>query len=850
MKIDQSVQHDVDKHASVTGGLKRIGVVFVHGIGEQAESETVREFGGALLGWLQEWHKKRDLDVTVKTSSLSYGEQERPARFTVDLPAWERRPAQTWMLAEAWWASRLDPPGFVRLAAWGWTVLWDNVARLGANVRQKYSTPQDEPGFVRFLSAAIALLLILGIGSAVFSGELWVAAAGLVALVLAILVLRLLIDGTDRLAATRPVPPTPPDGDLPPLVRAIGLISAFLLMYGLAAAIVIGYPFIALMFALAQIPIPQVQEFILFKTLRVFLLSRIGDFYTFMYDDVQAVHIRATVPYAIEYLVKKLECEEIVVVAHSQGTVVAFDALSSGAVKEIGAVKTLVTFGTALENAWSFAPPRTTRLTGDLPPGIRWVDVWSAYDNVSGAETHSPPGQRDPNAFVEVTNSMNILTDHGGYFTNGEEFLSRLAQEIELPKGATDVTASRFHPGVEDAKTWRIRRRDRVFTMVGWRVAAILGLASALAFRAFWPGDRLRRDGEMLWQSLSQVVLAGEVVKWIDQALVALKPLEPGLARLVGIGIWSAIFTFFFIQLLRFLFGNWQARESDQSTRKQAPAGDNRRQKRQIRLRSLPAVALISAAVLMVGAISPLAPCAAAWGCDWVFVGVALVLFVALAGTVDEVLRISTANLQPSAVLRPQVLWWVWSVLLVFIGLVFVIGPWAVAARAASGALPETLFLAPPLWAYETVRNLGEPGRASYEAALWLDLLFPALYVAAFGGTMWFVVRKGIVPFAARVAVTAAILTGTCDVLENVLLLRLFDATTPPDWLPVLSILTSLKTLFGVLFFSAAIAIPVVLVGRALRKWLWERLSLVPGVSAGAARLTSLLQAMRAATNL
>ena len=93
----QEQRQAVEQHLiAQTEGATRVGVVFVHGIGQQSESYTVREFGGPLLRWLQEWHKRRELDLCVASSDLTYGEvAERPARFTIDLRAAEGHPAQT-----------------------------------------------------------------------------------------------------------------------------------------------------------------------------------------------------------------------------------------------------------------------------------------------------------------------------------------------------------------------------------------------------------------------------------------------------------------------------------------------------------------------------------------------------------------------------------------------------------------------------------------------------------------------------------------------------------------------------------------------------------------------------------
>lgn len=774
MKIDQNVQHRVEQHENTDGQPKTstratIGVVFVHGIGEQTETETVREFGGALLGWLQEWHKRRQLDVLVKTSSLSYGDEgTRPARFTISLPESTDadsnvRPAQTWILAEAWWATRLEPPGFVRLATWGWNVLWGVVSRLATHVRERYFTPivgDTTPWLVKFVSGLSALLLILGFG----------------------------------------------------------------------LAILVAYPMIAVLFVLAQIPIPQVQEFILFKTLRFFLLTRIGDFYTFMYDDVQAVHIRETVPYAISYLATNLRCAEIVVVAHSQGTVVAFDALTSGAVPEIKKVRTLVTFGAALNNAWRVAPsPRTTRITGELPAHIRWVDFWSAYDNVSGAPTKRPtsPPFRNPDEWVEVTNSMNILMDHGGYLNNSEEFLSRLAQEIDQPVGLLKDqrthTTSRFWPKQPAFDRWKVRRRDRVVTMVSWRVAAIVGVFCALVIRLI-EQEHLRRDGETLWAGLSSIVIAGEALKWIDQSLSWLAPLEGGLANSLGIAFWAGLFTVFYIQLARFLFGNWQDRESDRSTGTTAP-GANETQKRQVITRSAPAIALVTAAVFMVEGGPVLGPCSALWNCSWGFFAVAVALFVALAGAVDEITGTGPLAVRPADVFTRQVLWWLASALVLFAVLSLVLGPFAVARQTAGTTLPEMWFLAPPQQVYDFVAGLEEAARRTYRAALWLDFGLPVLYMLVFGGIAWLLARRNVVAPAAWIGVAAVILAGLLDVAENVALLLISYAQSQPDWVWLVPAITSLKIFFLAVTIGAAAVIPTVLFARAAASWIRLRIA-------------------------
>ena len=479
MEERQAVEQHLIAQAS---GAPRVGVVFVHGIGQQSESYTVREFGGPLLHWLQEWHKRRDRDFCVTSSDLTYGElAERPARFTLDLNAVDGHPAQTWILAEAWWAARLSAPNLDEMTWWG-----------------------IKSAFVRSLNLADVVI-----------------------------------------ASFRRLPQSPK--------AIIELVSSTLLFIGYVAAAILSIPLILGLYVLAQIPGPVEQAVM---GLRNFAQDQIGDFYTFMWDDIQAVHIRGSVAAAIHFLVEKRQCERIAVIAHSQGTVVAYDALCSGAVlpADLARVRTFVTFGSALNNAWDerLVPARTCRLREPLPQSMRWVNVWSAYDPVAGGELSTPPHIRPPDEQLEVTNWMNVILDHGGYFTNREEFLSRLAQEIESPGNRH---GSRFFPALGE-KGWIDRRRDRVLTLVTWRVGAMLGFVVGVVGRIL-ASDRLRADGEAVWAWLQTLPLVGGLVTFLDQHAAWLAWTERLGARLLGAGFWLAILALAYVAISWLAFVPW-----------------------------------------------------------------------------------------------------------------------------------------------------------------------------------------------------------------------------------------------------------------------------------------------------
>ena len=479
MQERQAVEQHLTRQ---TGAATRVGVVFVHGIGQQSESYTVREFGGPMLHWLQEWHGRRGSDLCVTSSDLTYGElAERPARFTIDLEKVDGHPAQKWFLAEAWWAARLSAPNLDEMTWWGL-----------------------KSAFVRCLRLA-----------------------------------EVVVD------SFRKLPQSPK--------AIIEVVSSVLLFVGYVAAAILSIPLILGLYVLAQIPGPVEQAVM---GLRNFFLDQVGDFYTFMWDDIQAVHIRGSVAAAIRFLVEKGECERIAVVAHSQGTVVAYDALCSDAVlpADLARVTTFVTFGSALNNAWDkrLVPARTCRLNKPLPPSIHWINVWSAYDPVSGGELRITSPIRPPDEELPVTNWLNVILDHGGYFTNREEFLSRVAQELESP-GARH--ASRFFPK-DGEKGWIDRRRDRLLTLVTWRVVAMLAFVVSVIAR-IRAADRLRADGEAVWAWLMAVPLVGGLVTFVDQHAAWLSWTERLGARLLGIAFWLVVLGAAYIAVSWLAFVPW-----------------------------------------------------------------------------------------------------------------------------------------------------------------------------------------------------------------------------------------------------------------------------------------------------
>lgn len=443
---------------------RSVGVLFVHGIGQQAQSSCLREFSGPMTSWLEDWHQNnaRGRTVRLTDSALSYGDQlgAVPAHFVLTVPGAAPANTATWVFAEGWWAARLDPPGLVSML--GWTLHIGRriavqlaVAAVGhlPNVWRHVARGGRKPGsFPQRLQAALGIL--------------------------------------------------------------IESVSLILLVVGYVAGALIGYLVLWPLFLVAHIPLAQVQQFVLLRLLRPLLVDFVGDFRVYVADPIQGVHIRHGVERAISWLAT--QCDDIIVVAHSQGAVVAYDALVAQQAAGIAKVRKLITMGGALNKAWEL-PDVPARLLLPLPPTIGWVDIWSCYDPVPG-DTASRPGAQSH----EVTNGMNVLTDHGGYFDNREEVIARLVQEADA--GATDYQTSQFHL---DQYGLRVRRRwERVITLVAWRLWTMF-LIALVAIARF---DQLLPDGRRIWDALGRI----PGVHGLGDALTGIFQLTSDVAGAIG----------------------------------------------------------------------------------------------------------------------------------------------------------------------------------------------------------------------------------------------------------------------------------------------------------------------------
>lgn len=126
----------------------RLGILFVHGIGEQREGDTLVAFGEPLIEWIREWiaghgrlhfrepmqQKFRDLlarsgvpsdGVEVVDAELfpSRRQSTDPPHLIAEVRIKnaqrdERQQRQRWLLAECWWGEQVQTPPVFALLGW------------------------------------------------------------------------------------------------------------------------------------------------------------------------------------------------------------------------------------------------------------------------------------------------------------------------------------------------------------------------------------------------------------------------------------------------------------------------------------------------------------------------------------------------------------------------------------------------------------------------------------------------------------------------------------------------------------------------------------------------------------
>lgn len=469
-----------------------LGVLLVHGVGEQQRGDTLTEAGDLILEWLVRRAEATGSNADVELNLMDVADRQAStddiasahAVIRITPPTKGRRPAN-WVVAESFWADVFRPATFTELASWGVFIgPWAFAAQARAIFR-RMETAAELPNWLR-----PALLPII-----------W-AVAGVMFLVGAF----------------------------------VGLAVTIL-----ALALVV----------LALTDIPFLADFA--RSTQRTLANGAGDAYVLSRSPIRFGAMASQVRADLEDLSKVSRA--VVVIAHSQGTAVAWHAIKHGltdrpskrstmarhlnlfltygqAVRKLtfmqqvaedsqarNGVLALVGAGSGLLALIEFfvaGPGQLMLITVALAlvaeailmkrvmpvwkrsqckieedwdrvhavaPGLEWLDLWASADPVPGGplDLDRPPTIRT----IKIRNLASSILDHVVYWKNGTEFLAVVASRLFHLGGPRDYASDLTDPVLLVSV---MRRHARVLLLLAMRVV-LAGAAAAGALQAWWtPG--------------------------------------------------------------------------------------------------------------------------------------------------------------------------------------------------------------------------------------------------------------------------------------------------------------------------------------------------------------------------
>lgn len=458
------------------------GVVIVHGIGDEKRNDTLSEVVDALVHWFMQragFTMRSDgaRKIVLRTALTARDNPDAAAsQATLDLVtpstamgsqmATERLRL---MVREVWWAQSFGTPR--RRLALQW-------ARL------------------QFREEALRVVLPLRQGA-----RMWHAAQ--------------LGPRRDAAAAedadtTHAAPSAPPPGAVQhALVAALTLYEGIQYVWKLAQWLLLTpllYLALVLSGALKLLAlIPFLRSGILgllSRGARYLTLHWIGPLQVYLDDAVRSSAIRDLFEREVTTLLRDPRCERLVVIAHSMGTVIAYDSLTAlfngQAPLRSSTPITFICLGQALRRVWLIEQSNPQHVRDVLPEQVRWLNLWARYDPVAA-------GQLDANAVPQATdgtdregaqslhtlraalkrcvnmpvrNTESLFTDHTTYWQNMDEVVGPIAYELVAGHQALEHLVEQRLATPHDVlvRRWRL----------AWRatVAIGAGLASGIGFIA------------------------------------------------------------------------------------------------------------------------------------------------------------------------------------------------------------------------------------------------------------------------------------------------------------------------------------------------------------------------------
>jgi hypothetical protein len=510
------------------GRRKDLGVLFVHGVGDQERGQTLSLWGDALTDWLRGWSGDDAVDVTAAHLVLDDTDPAAPAYLdlTVSLgtAGSDQRHVVQWRLAEAWWAQSFGPPRFREMAVWGFTVA--PYALIGHFVSRLERAWVAAGGPVLTSAARIGR---------VAASLLEVAVAVLLAPLAALAVLVVLLLSAVPVTRVRALAAS--------LQRAISRTvgDSFILLGSATRAAAI---------------VHRVEHDVRWLADRSDALVVVAHS-----QGAEVAHraVRSTRPRRLRRLVT---------VGSGQTKLAALSALrGSGAARSVwfapaGAFTVAASVAMALDRLGAgsrddeiFVPvigltfglgllvlgarqARGLDVPADdlLDPGARdgWLDLYASHDPVSNGPVYGVGTGHPVIRSEQVDNLASAVSDHTGYARNVEQVVARLA---EVCAAACDAT---LEPSALDQAAMVVARRRRSWR-VGWLRCARVVVVTVASVVALLDHRRLPAIGRGVLTVAADLVDLVPLVA-VDVSDLVPPRLSPALGGLAVLGAFAAAY--------------------------------------------------------------------------------------------------------------------------------------------------------------------------------------------------------------------------------------------------------------------------------------------------------------------
>jgi hypothetical protein len=514
------------KSSLATGVKPCVGVLFVHGAGDHGVGATLIEFGEPLVGWLDGWLSKG------KEAATSSGDKARAGAAQILVR--EADPS-----APAHSAVTLRPQGDDRDHVWLLAeARWD----------EAFTPPAFRQVLLWALSVVPWTVLTQFIGPVIDESQL----------------LR---------------------RDLGQIVRFFWNIAASIFL-ALIVAVVLQTVALAIL-VLSIIPLDPVREVV--GKLQRFASTSVGDLYMVLMSPIQRAALTSAVQRDIDWL-RGQGCERIVVIAHSQGGYVAYQALADPWFRP---VESFITFGSGLirlteseqakRNGWliwalvgtvgallalrfsidgilgtlEFTPKQQVgafafavgllmsiglivairrygerERVANLPVPIPWVDYLTHEDPVLNGR----PGPRLPTHVktIWVQNHASVVADHGSYWKNSDQFVAQVAAKVGNLDPDLDLLNAGPTPergvGAHLRRSWA-RRHARIAALKSVRLPIAIATAALLAIRS----DQLATVGTQVASLFTW--FPSVIVSWLPDVVESVIPIAVAHVAYVGAAV-------------------------------------------------------------------------------------------------------------------------------------------------------------------------------------------------------------------------------------------------------------------------------------------------------------------------